>query len=201
MDAGSWDERYAAAERVWSVGPNQFVAAELAGLPAGAALDLGCGEGRNAIWLARRGWTVTALDFSAVAVERGRRAAGDLPITWQVGDALTAPLPRVDLVVIAYLQLPAGQRRTAVRRAFAALNPGGTFFAVAHDSTNLAEGTGGPQDPEVLYTAEDLLSDLEDEPLTVVRAERVPRTVSQPDDHGGGPDLTAWDALVRLIRG
>ena len=201
MDAGVWDERYAAAERVWSVGPNQFVAAELAGLTAGTALDLGCGEGRNAIWLARRGWTVTAVDFSAVAVERGRRTAGDLPISWQVGDVLTAPLPRVELVVVAYLQLPAGQRRTALRRAFAALNPGGTFLAVAHDSTNLAEGTGGPQDPEVLYTAEDVLSDLEDEPLAVVRAERVPRIVSQPDGHRGRPDLTAWDALVRLTRG
>ena len=201
MDAGTWDLRYAAAERVWSTGPNQFVAAELAGLAAGTALDLACGEGRNAIWLARRGWRVTALDFSAVAVERGRRSADDLPITWLVGDVLTAPLPRVDLVVVAYLQLPAGQRRTALRRAFAALNPGGTFFAVAHDSTNLTEGTGGPQDPEVLYTAEDVLSDLEDEPITVVRAERVPRTVSQPDSHGGVPELTAWDALVRLTRG
>ena len=200
MDAAAWDERYAAADQVWSSGPNQFVAAELADLAPGTALDLACGEGRNAIWLARRGWAVTAVDFSSVAVDRGRRTGGDLPVTWQVGDVLTVPLPRADLVVLAYLQLPPPERRTAVRRAFATLGPGGTLLVVAHDSTNLAEGTGGPQDPAVLYTAEDVLGDLEGEPLRVVRAERVARAVARGDDHGGGADATAWDAIVRLMR-
>ena len=201
MDAHGWNERYAAAEQVWSSTPNQFVASELAGLDPRSALDLACGEGRNAIWLAGRGWDVTAIDFSGVAVERGRRLAGDLPISWQVGDALTAPLPTTDLVVLAYLQLPADERRTVVRRSFASLARGGTLFVVAHDSTNLTEGTGGPQDPDVLYTAEDVLSDLEGEPFDVVRAERVPRIVTADDDHGGTRDATAWDALVRLTRG
>jgi len=200
MDAHGWDERYAATEQVWSSTPNQFVATELAGLDAACALDLACGEGRNAIWLAGRGWQVTAIDFSEVAVERGRRLAGELPIDWQVGDALTAELPTVDLVVLAYLQLPADERRTAVRRSFASLTRGGTLFVVAHDATNLTEGTGGPQDPAVLYTAEDVVSDLEGEPFDVVRAERVPRVVSADDDHGGTQDSTAWDALVRLVR-
>jgi|SRR6478735_442170 len=190
MDAAAWDERYAATELVWSAGPNQFVEQALADLPPGRALDLACGEGRNARWLAGRGWTVTAIDWSAVAVEKGRKV--DETVDWQVGNALTAPLPTdLDLVVIAYFQVVAADRRTAVRRAFEALRSGGSLFVVAHDSTNLTEGTGGPQDPAVLYTAEDVLDDLAGAPLEVVRSERVARTV----DAG-----TAWDALVHVVR-
>jgi len=205
VDASEWDRKYAAAEQVWSSEPNWFVEAALADLPAGRALDLACGEGRNAIWLAGRGWAVTAVDFSSVAVERGRRlaqAAGvpDTAVTWQVDDALTAPLPEVDLVVLAYLQLPPDERRTGVRRAFEVLHPGGTFFLLAHDSTNLSEGTGGPQDPTVLYTARDVLDDLRDHSFGTVRAERVPRVVTSDDGHGGSQDRTAWDALVHLVR-
>jgi len=200
VDASAWDQRYAAVEHVWSLEPNAAVAAELAEVPPGRAADLACGEGRNAIWLARRGWTVTAVDFSPVAVERGRRLAGDLDVDWVVGDVLTVPLPEVDLVVIAYLQLPAAERRAAVRRAWRALAPGGTLFLVAHDSTNLTEGTGGPRDPSVLFTAADVVGDLADEPLEVVRAERVGRVVPEDDGHGGRTEATAWDALVRLTR-
>jgi SAM-dependent methyltransferase len=200
MDSTAWDARYAATEQVWSRGPNQFVEAELAELPAGTALDLACGEGRNALWLASRGWDVTAVDFASVAVARGRRLGGDLPVAWVVGDVLTVELPAVDLAVLAYLQLPADERRTAVRRALEALRPGGTFFLVAHDSSNLTEGTGGPQDPSVLYTAEEVLEDLEGTSFDVVRADRVPRVVTGEDEHGGTIDRTAWDALVRLVR-
>ena len=190
MDAAAWDERYAATALVWSAGPNQFVEAELAALPPGRALDLACGEGRNARWLAERGWQVTAIDWSSVAIEKGRRTTDT--VDWQVGDALTAPLPTgLDLAVLAYFQVVADARRTSLRRSFDALAPGGTLFVVAHDSTNLTEGTGGPQDASVLYTAEDVLEDLGDADLEVVRAERVPRIV----DSG-----TAWDALVRVVR-
>jgi SAM-dependent methyltransferase len=200
VDAQDWDSRYAAVEQVWSLGPNRFVAAELAELQPGRAVDLACGEGRNAIWLAERGWQVTALDFSQVAVDRGRRTAGELPVEWRVDDALTAALPPADLVLLAYLQLPEAERRAAVRRGFAALDQGGTFLLVAHDSTNLTEGTGGPQDAAVLYTAEDVLADLDGETFEVVRAGRVARHVDQDDDHGGTKQATAWDVLVRLVR-
>ncbi len=200
MDASAWDGRYAAATQMWSTTPNQFVASELAGLTPGTAVDLACGEGRNAIWLARRGWTTVGLDFSAVAVERARVLAGDTEVDWRVGDALITDLPTADLVVLAYLQLPADERRTAVRRSWDALRPGGTLFVVAHDSTNLTEGTGGPQDAGVLYTAEDVLADLDGCPVQVGRAERVARTVSAADEHGGASERTAWDALVVLTR-
>jgi SAM-dependent methyltransferase len=202
MDADAWDERYAATELVWSAGPNVFVAEECADLTPGRALDLAAGEGRNAIWLAGRGWSVTAVDFSRVALDKGRRVAGDVDVTWVQADATTwrADEP-VDLVVLAYLQLPADERRAAVRRGLEALRPGGTFLLVAHDSSNLTEGTGGPQDPAVLMTADDVLGDLEGLPHTVVRAGRVARRVAPDDDHRGEPARTAWDCLVRVERG
>jgi SAM-dependent methyltransferase len=200
VDARAWDERYAAADLVWSRGPNQFVAAELAELPPGDALDLACGEGRNALWLASRGWRVTAVDFSPVAVQRGRDRAGDLPVDWLVDDVLTVELPTVDLVLLAYLQLSAEERRLAVRRGFGALRRRGTFLLVAHDSSNLVEGTGGPQDPDVLYTADDVLADLAGHGPEVVRAGRVAREVQVADDHGGTTGGVAWDTLIRLVR-
>jgi SAM-dependent methyltransferase len=201
MDARAWDERYAASELVWSREPNQFVAAELADLPPGTAVDLAAGEGRNAIWLASRGWSATAVDFSQVALDKGARLAGDLDVTWICADATSwVPPAPVDLVVIAYLQVPAEDRRRAIRGAWGMLRPGGTLLLVAHDSTNLTEGTGGPQDPDVLMSADDVLADLEGLAVEVVRAERVAREVRSADEHGGEERRTAWDCLVRVVR-
>ena len=201
MDADAWDQRYAASELVWSREPNQFVATELADLPPGTAVDLAAGEGRNAIWLASQGWSATAVDFSQVALDKGARLVGDLDVTWVRADATTwQPPAPVDLVVMAYFQVPAEDRRRAVRGAATMLRPGGTLLLVAHDSTNIAEGTGGPQDPAVLMSAEDVLADLEGIEVAVVRAERVAREVSAADEHGGTERRTAWDCLVRVVR-
>lgn len=199
MDAAAWDARYAASELVWSAGPNQFVASECADLSPGRVLDLAAGEGRNAIWLAGLGWSATATDFSAVALAKGRSLPGGEAVAWVCADATRwASRPVHDLVVVAYLQLPPAERRAALRAGFASLAEGGTLLVVAHDSTNLADGTGGPQDPDVLYTAEDVLSDLSGEPVEVVRAERVTREVEP--GHDGEPTRTAYDCLVRLRR-
>lgn len=215
MDARAWDERYAGTELVWSSGPNRFVENEVAGLPAGRAVDLAAGEGRNALWLAEQGWQVTAVDFSTVALDKGRRVlaaherARDLHVDWVHHDVLTyEPGPvGYDLALLAYLQLAAEERRAAVRVGWSALAVGGHLVVVAHDSTNLTEGTGGPQDASVLYTAEEVLGDLDGERFEVVRAERVERMVpapadaaGRPDDHGGEPDRVAYDALVHLVR-
>ena len=201
MDAQAWDQRYAATDLVWSRRPNQFVAAELADLPPGTAVDLAAGEGRNAIWLASLGWMAYAVDFSQVALDKGARLAGELDVTWVCADATTwSPPDPVDLVVMAYFQVPADDRRRAVRGAHAMLRPGGTLLLVAHDSTNLTEGTGGPQDPAVLMTAEDVVADLDGLEVEVVRAERVAREVSRSDEHGGEERRTAWDCLVRVVR-
>jgi SAM-dependent methyltransferase len=195
VDAAAWDERYAARGLVWSAGPNQFVESELADVTPGRALDLACGEGRNAVWLASRGWQVIAMDFSSVGIEKGRELSDR--VDWVVGDALVSPLPTdLDLVVVAYLQLPAAERTVALRRAVAALVPGGRLLVVAHDSTNLTEGSGGPQDARVLFTAQDVLDDLDGLDVAVVRAERVARSVPSTDEHGS--EGTAWDALVHV---
>ena len=197
MDAEAWNARYRETELVWSAAPNQFVEAELAGLAPGRAVDLAAGEGRNAIWLARQGWQVTAVDFAQAGLDKGRALAGDVAVDWVCADATTwTHDPAYDLCLIAYLQLPEAERRAAVRHGYGALRVGGTFLLVAHDSTNLTEGTGGPQYPWVLLTAEDVLTDLGGETFEVQRAERVARHVLQPD----GSTATAYDALVRLVR-
>jgi len=204
VDASAWDERYAGAGLVWSAEPNRFVADELADLPPGAAYDMAAGEGRNAIWLAARGWDVTAADFSAVALDKARQLAArqlgpvKRRIRWVHADVTTEPpaVATYDLVLIAYLHLPPTERRAAVRGAAEALRPGGTLLLIAHDSSNLTEGVGGPQDPAVLYTADDALHDLPDlASFDVQRAERVSRP-SIVD----GTERTAWDALLRLRR-
>ena len=189
MDAAAWDARYAASDRVWSEGPNQFVEAALADLPPGRAVDLAAGEGRNAVWLASRGWDVTAVDFSEVAIERGRSSGA--PVTWVVGDALVVPLPEaVDLALVSYLQLPHAEMARVVGRAWDALAPGGTFFLVCHDASNIAEGVGGPQDPSVLSDADDVLGCLGAE-RGVVSAGRVERHVEAG---------TAYDVRVHAVK-
>jgi SAM-dependent methyltransferase len=204
MDSSAWDARYAASDLVWSAEPNRFVAAECADLPPGRAVDLAAGEGRNAIWLASLGWRVTAVDFSQVALDKGRSMAPDAAVDWVRADATTWRADDgYDLAVIAYLQLPAGERRAAERNAFASLRTRGTLLLVGHDSSNLAHGSGGPQDPDVLYTADDVLGDLADASAAdvagsfeVVRAGRVERPVTDP----AGITRIAYDCLVRLVR-
>jgi SAM-dependent methyltransferase len=204
MDAADWDARYADSELVWSRGPNASVEAECSGLPPGRAVDLACGEGRNAIWLASLGWDVTAVDFSQVALDKGRRLAGDTAtggtVDWVCADATTWRGEGYDLAVIAYFQVPQDARREAVRHVVESLRPGGTLVWVAHDSTNLTEGTGGPQDPSVLMTADDLLADLDGIAVDVERAERVGRVVTTADGHDAEAERTAWDCLLRLRR-
>jgi SAM-dependent methyltransferase len=199
MDAEAWNERYRAGELVWSTGPNQFVESELSGLPPGRALDLAAGEGRNAIWLARRGWQVTAVDFSQAGLDKGRILGEGLDIEWVCADATTwAREPAYDVCLVAYLQLVADERRAAVHRAYDSVRTGGTLLWISHDLSNHTEGVGGPTDPAVLMTAEDVLGDLAGRDLEVQRAGRVAREV--PDGHREDSSATAWDCLVRVVR-
>lgn len=200
MDATEWDQRYADRPLVWSAGPNQFLTEEVADLAPGRALDLACGEGRNALWLAEQGWQVTGTDFSPVAIDKARQRAErqGLEVAFHVADA-TDPAPGgpYDLVIVFYLQLPAEQRRAAHRNAAAALATGGTLVIVGHDRDNLDRGAGGPSSPEVLLSVDGVLADLEGTGLEVERAEQVTRDVEQED----GTMATAIDCLVRAVAG
>jgi SAM-dependent methyltransferase len=197
MDQTAWDERYAGPELVWGAGPNCFVAQEVATLPPGRAIDLGTGEGRNAIWLAERGFTVTAVDFSRVGLARaaGLAAGRGVSVDWVHADLLDyrPTAGGYDLVLVAYIQLPADRLTALARTAAAALAPGGTLLAVGHDRDNLARGHGGPKDASVLWTAATVTAGLDE--LTVQQAGQVSRTVGTPDG-----ERTAIDTLVRAIR-
>jgi SAM-dependent methyltransferase len=197
MDQTAWDERYAGPELVWGSGPNCFVAEELAALPPGRATDLGTGEGRNAIWLAERGFTVTAVDFSRVGLARAAGLASErgVSVDWVHADLLDyQPTPgHFDLVLIAYIQLPADRLTALARTAGAALAPGGTLLAVGHDRDNLTRGHGGPKDLSVLWTPQLVTAGLTG--LTIEQAEQVDRMVTTPDGA-----RTAIDTLVRAVR-
>jgi SAM-dependent methyltransferase len=199
VDSSDWDARYAAAPGlVWSAEPNRFVVESVAGLTPGAALDLAAGEGRNAVWLARQGWRVTAVDFSPVAVERGRELAArqGVPVQWRLMDVTAyRPVPgSYDLVLLSYLHLPARELAGVLAAARTALRPGGTVVVVGHDLANLTGGTGGPQDPAVLLTPEAVLDGLAG--LHIQRAE----TVRRPVPHGDGETVDALDTLVVATR-
>jgi SAM-dependent methyltransferase len=166
MDHQSWDERYAASDLVWSADPSQFLPPVADSLTPGTALDVACGEGRNAIWLALQGWHVTAVDFSPVGIEKGRTIAGrDLDIEWVVEDVTSFEAPSsFDLVIIFYLHLSPTAFAESMRRAVDAVSPGGTLFCVGHSLRNMVDGIGGPQFPEILWTPqtfEPLLGDFE----------------------------------------
>ncbi len=147
MDSAQWDERYSTSELIWTGRANQFVEAHLADLEPGTAIDLGAGEGRNAVWLASRGWTVTAVDFSQVGLDKAQQLAAEhgVEISHRARrrDHLAPDAP-VDLVVLSYLQLPSEQQRIVLEHAATWLAPGGTLFVIAHDRSNVEHGYGGP---------------------------------------------------------
>ena len=195
MRREDWDRKYAEKEQLWSARPSRAVVAEASGLAPSRALDLACGEGRHAIWLAELGWRVTAVDFSEVAIGRGRKRASlaGVDVDFQYADLLDYEPERdaYGLVLVVFLQLPTEERRMVLARAAAALAPAGTLLLLGHDLANLTDGTGGPIDPSVLYTPEDIVAELPG--LEIQKAESVLREVA-------GAERPAIDALVRARR-
>jgi len=192
-----WNARYAQKELLWTAQPNRLFAAEVEGIEPGRALDVACGEGRNAVWLAELGWQVTGIDFSDVALGKAAelaRARG-VEVEWVAADVLVhEPAPGAfDLVAVLYLQLPHDELARALRRAARAVAPGGALIVLGHDTRNLTDGYGGPRDPSVLFTPADVVASLDD--LVVERAETVERTVTLDDG-----EAVALDVFVRAAR-
>jgi SAM-dependent methyltransferase len=190
-----WDERYGAVENLWAARPNRFLVAEVTELPSGRALDLACGEGQNAIWLATLGWEVTGVDYSEVAIAKARAQAerDGVTVAFVCADLLEyEPDPgSYDLVLLMYFHLPPDELHIVLGRAQAALAGGGTILVVGHDWTNLTDGVGGPSDPSILYAPEEIAAEFPE--LEIVKATQVFRDVE-------GEERDAIDALVRARR-
>jgi SAM-dependent methyltransferase len=195
MDRSAWDAKYASPDHVWGTEPNRFLAAALADVepgPTGRALDLACGEGRNAVWLAGRGFRVTAVDWSEVALDKGRRLAADqgVEVEWVCADVVaeyTPPAAAFDLVAVLYLQIPGDERRRVLAGAAAAVAPGGQLLAIGHHRRTT--GISGPTDPALQWVPAEIAAEVA--PLTVVEAgERI-----RPIDAG-----EAMDVIVRAWR-
>ena len=199
-----WDDRYGSAGRLWSGQPNAQLVEQASGLEPGEALDAGCGEGGDAIWLAGQGWTVTAVDVSQVALDRGAAAAaaaGDEVagrIRWQREDLLTwAPEPgRYGLVSAQYMHLPLEMFGDFLARLAAAVRPGGTLLVVGHHPDDLHANVGrhGPAHRFVL--AEQLAADLDQESWEVVVAGAFGRPAKDLD----GQPVTVRDTVLRATR-
>lgn len=192
MDASAWNDRYAQTDLVWSAGPNTFVVDHVDARP-GRALDVACGEGRNALWLAEQGWEVVGVDFSDVAIDKARRIAErrGVEVDWRVGDVTDPDLVEgtFDLVLVAYLHLPEAELAPLLEHLAGRVALGGTLLLIGHHVDNLERGYGGPPDPAVLQDPDRIAELLGD--LYIEQATEVTRTVETDD----GP-RTALDALV-----
>ncbi len=206
FDESFWDERYrqhAQHGKVWSGQPNPQLVAEASDLAPGSALDVGAGEGADAVWLARHGWRVTAVDISSVALSLAAAAVQDDPgisarITWKHQDLTASPPPAgtFDLVSAQYLHLPAPQRDGVYSRLAASVAPGGTLLIVGHHPSDLETSVRRPSAPGLLFTAEQLAAELDPAEWEIVACTSRPRTTSDSD----GVPVTVQDAVLRARR-
>jgi SAM-dependent methyltransferase len=196
--AAFWDARYSSAPHIWSGDPNPQLVREATDLAPGTALDAGCGTGADARWLARRGWRVTALDISAVALERAAvHAEPEIAgrISWQQADLLDGA-PRAeayDLVNAQYLHVPGGDRDRVFGHLAAAVAAGGTLLVVGHHPSDLGTTLRRPRTPDLLFTAEQAAATLDPRAWDVLVAAARQRPAVDPD----GREITSTDAVLR----
>jgi SAM-dependent methyltransferase len=183
-DHASWEERYSSAATLWSGRVNPVLAVEAADLPPGRALDVGCGEGGDTLWLASRGWQVTGLDWSQTALDRGAVHASDAGlgdrVTWVRRDLTSwqPPTAAFDLVTAHFLHPEAALRHQLVPRLAGAVAPGGTLLWVGHAfDEERAAAWGG----ERFATAAEVAADLDPQEWDVLVAAARPRPAG---DHG-----------------
>jgi SAM-dependent methyltransferase len=202
--ADFWDERYRSSGRVWSGNPNPQLVAEVTGWPPGLALDVGCGEGADAIWLAQAGWAVVGADISGVALERAAQHAADTDpaaaarIEWLKTDLLGQP-PEPDsfeLVSAQFIQMPPDRRVPLFAALAAAVRENGLLLIVGHHPSDLEAGVPRPPMPEVFYTPEEIAAPL-DGSWTVRTCAARPRPATTPD----GTEVTVHDTVLAAVRG
>ena len=196
--AAIWDARYGASERLWSGRVNPVLKAEAARLAPGRAIDAGCGEGGDSLWLARRGWTVLGYDLSAVAVDRARAESERLGLadvsSFEQRDLASKPPEAVhDLVSGQYLHVIPAQRDSLYRGLAAAVRPGGVLLLVLHDARDLDLGI--PRPPAETMLDADALSAYADE-FASVHLELRPRATLDR----AGRTATAHDLVLRAVR-
>jgi SAM-dependent methyltransferase len=204
FDQAFWDERYSSAHSLWSGKPNPGLVAEADGLAAGAALDAGAGEGADAIWLARRGWRVTAVDISSVALDRaaghGAAAGAEVAdrISWLREDILRwrPPERAYDLVSAQYMHLPAEDRRSVYAGLAAAVADRGTLLIVGHHPSDMETTMPRPQQPDLFFTGDDLAAGLGGDGWEIVTNVVAPREVTDPE----GRRVTIHDTVFRARR-
>ena len=199
-----WDQRYSSSSNLWSGRVNPILVTEAGVLAPGAALDVGCGEGADAIWLAEHGWHVTALDLSTVALERGAAHAKEVSaevaqrITWLHADLTEwVPAPAsYDLVSAQFLHLPKDQREVLNRRLAESVAPGGTLLVVGHHPSDLQTTVPRPSVPGLLFAASDVAASLAAQQWVTQVDEARARQALDPE----GRPTTIHDAVLRAQR-
>ncbi len=182
FEAPSWEERYSGEQKVWSGNPNPQLVAEASGLTPGTALDVGCGEGGDVIWLAQQGWRVTGADFSANGLARAAQHAAEAGVAdrtdwWQV-DARTfaADGRSYDLVTTHFLHPPDGGMVEVTRRLTEAVAPGGHLLVVGHAPSGVFTHLSTSL-RNAMFLAEELLPALPDDFEALVIEQRPRRMV------------------------
>lgn len=201
LEPSAWDERYGGEELVWSGFPNPQLVAQVDELTPGAALDVGAGEGADAVWLARRGWAVTAVDFSQMALKRIAEHAAEagVEITTEQADVRTwtPPAGAFQLVNSQFMHQPAEVFAPLVARLADAVAPDGHLLVVGHHPKDLEKPEiGRPPVGDMLFTAEEIAAQLDPSTWEIVAAETRPRQLIGLD----GEPVTGHDAVLHARR-
>ncbi|MFE9809785.1 class I SAM-dependent methyltransferase [Streptomyces sp. NPDC005227] len=202
FSAAFWDQRYSGTSALWSGEPNPALVEEVTALAPGTALEAGCGEGADAIWLAGQGWQVTGADFSTQALHR---AADHTPapltgrLTWQPADIREwkpGESPRYDLVTASFIHFPGPVRRAVFAALAARVSIEGHLVIIGHHPSDLDTAMPRPPEPDLFYTADDLIADLSAHAWKVVTRAARPRSTTTPD----GTPVTLHDTVLTAQR-